>query len=673
MPKSRLLALALAVSVPLSAQQFQEKIDVHYLEVPVTVLKDNAPVRGLTKANFEVIDDGQKRNIESFEAIDFTKPETVKKVSPLNPASRRNFLLLFDLSFSSPITLGRAQEAARNFVARSVGKRDLVGVAIVDVERGFRFLTSFTTDRTLLDAAISDPRNFRAFDPLQIAGSAGLALVPDDPMAEAMMRQEAATNPAAEQILDLKRAIDAADDAYRRARIEKQVDTLGTIARSLQKLSGRKHIVLLSEGFDPRLVQGRSASDSAEQTEENSAVSSGQIWRVDSDKRFGNASAQSTIQRMAKEFARADAVMHAVDIQGVRVQNDIRTGAKVNLNDGLFLLANSTGGDVFRNTNDINQDFDRLLRQQEVVYVLGFRVPAGKAGQFRDLKVKLRDVPGARVVHRDGYYAAGAESNVERALTTAEIILNDLPQNDIDVAALATSFPRTQSEAQVPVIMEISGPDLIAAARNNAATVDIFAYAFDDEGVVRDRLHQRMRLDVSQVGERLRTAGVKFYGTLHLAPGRYAVKTLVRVPESEKTSFRRLDVEVPEPGVVAVTPPMFFADAGSWVMVKADSTQKPSAPYPFVLNGEPFIPAARATLGKGESRNFTVWVWNAHPDELTWETSPEAKLVSRTDGDAIKLVFALQPTTASSLDVTIKKKGSSDERRVSTPIGVRQP
>jgi len=94
-----------------------------------------------------------------------------RAVSPLNPASRRSFLLVFDLSFSSPQSIGRAQQAARDFVARSVGNRDLVAIGSVDVDRGFRFLTAFTTDRELLVAAIADPRTFRTRDPLQIAGA----------------------------------------------------------------------------------------------------------------------------------------------------------------------------------------------------------------------------------------------------------------------------------------------------------------------------------------------------------------------------------------------------------------------------------------------------------------------------------------------------------------------
>ena len=672
-PLTRWMILALFVlPAAVSAQTaFQEKINVTYIEVPVTVVgRDNQPIRGLTKENFEIVDDGTKRSIESFELVDFASVETAKAISPLNPSSRRNFLLLFDLSFSTPNTIARAQEAARNFIARSIGRRDLVGIAAIDVERGFRFLTAFTTDRELLLSAIKDPKNFQAFDPLQISSSYGM-LVPETPAPAGEGGR--GTDMAKEHAADLQRGITKMDDSWRRNRVKRQVEMLAGVALSLQKLAGRKHVVLLSEGFDPRLVQGRTVGDIKEQTEENSAVTAGEVWKVDSDRRFGSASAQNSIQMMSEGFKRGDVVLHAVDIQGVRVQNDIQSGARVNSNEGLFLLANSTGGTVFRNSNDITADFDRLARQHEVVYVLGFQAPVGRAGAFHNLKVRLVNVPGGRAQHRGGYYSGGSESLLERTLTTAEVIVNDIPQTDIDLATLVTPFPTASAKSQVPVIMEISGADLLKSAKNDAVTAEIFAYAFDEDGIVRDSLFQRIRLDMTKLGDRLRESGIKFYGTLSLPPGRYAVKNLVRIAETDKKGFQRVNITVPAADDVAVSQPLFFEEPAGWVMVKGASNDKSNAPYPFVLDGESFVPAARANLRKGEPRLFTVWIYNAHPDELTWETAPEAKLVSESrpaGTEMTKLVFALErvPSDARELGVTIRKKGSNDTRRVTVPI-----
>lgn len=669
------LRLFVLLAVPLLAfgQKFEEKVTISYVEVPVTVLgKDGAPVRGLTKANFEIRDDGDRREIDSFDAIDFAAEggATAKVISPLNPASRRNFLLLFDLSYSNPQAVGRAQEAARNFIARSIGGRDLVAIGIVDVDRGFRFVTAFTTDRDLLVSAIKDPANFRSSDPLQIGGNTALQV---DPQQRAGLGGSDRADIALENMRDIARQSGRLDDSFRRGRVKRQVEMLADIARSLQRLAGRKHLVLLSEGFDPRLVQGRGVGGAENQAEEDFAVEHGEVWKIDSDKRYGSPDSQKSIQLMADQFRRSDVILHAVDIQGLRVANDVQGGAKFNSNEGLFLLANSTGGTVFRNSNDIKTEFDRLTRQHEVVYVLGFRAPVGRAGQFHELKVKVVNVPGARVQHRGGYYDPGAESLVERTLSTAEIIVNDIPQVDVAFDALAAAFPRDGEDAQVPVVLEIAGPDLIRHAKNDRATTDVFVYAFDENGIVRDTVYQRIILDLTQVGDRLRASGVRFYGTLDLPPGKYALKSLVRVAETDRKGYERVDLVVPSSGDVAVVRPLFFADAGNWIMVKS-AGDDPKAPYPFVLGPDTFIPDARAALRKGEPRLFTVFVYNAAADELTWEVAPQAKLVSEERGeDVTKLLFALErfPADLKELAVTIRKKGSADARTVTVPIEVQ--
>jgi VWFA-related protein len=667
-----LLLLAAVLPLVAYAQKFEEKVTVAYIEVPVTVIaKDGSPVRGLTKANFEIRDDGDKRVIESFDAIDFAaEGGAAKAISPLNPASRRNFLLLFDLSYSNPLSVTRAQDAARNFIARSIGGRDLVGIATIDVDRGFRFVTAFTTDRNLLTAAIKDPANFRAGDPLQISGN---AIAEPDPQTRPGLGGTGGGELALEQMRDIGRQSAVANDALNRTRVRKQVEMLADVAGALDRLAGRKHLVLLSEGFDPRLVQGRGGGRMDNQVEEDTAAEHGEYWKIDSDKRFGSADAQNSITVMADQFRRSDVVLHAVDIQGVRVQNDVQGGARFTSNEGLFLLANSTGGTVFRNSNDISTEFDKLTRQHEVVYVIGFRAPVAHAGQFHELKVKLVDVPNARVSHRGGYYDAGAESPVERTLSTAEIIVNDIPQSDIAFHALAAAFPRSGKESQVPVVLEISGADLVRHGKDNRATTDLFVYAFDENGLVRDTVHQRVTLDLALVGARLHDSGVRFYATLELPPGKYALKSLVRVAETDRKGYQRVDVTVPAFGDVAVVRPLFFAEPGNWVMVKS-ARDDPKVPYPFVLGETTFIPAAHPTLRKGEPRLFTVFVYNAVADELSWDIAPAAKLVSETRADDVtKLLFALEsfPNDIKELAVTIHRKGSTDAHTVTAPLDVQ--
>src|SRR5437868_12433288 len=170
-PFSRIaLAFSFVGATALADQpKLSETVNVHLVEVPVTVVaRDGNPIRGLTKSDFEIFDQGKAREIATFDRVDFASSESLQKMSPLNPAARRSFLLLFDMSFSSPNGRAKAQDAARAFVAKTMTRRDLAAVGTIDIDHGFRLLTSFTTDRTALVKAIANPSSFVSGDPLQL-------------------------------------------------------------------------------------------------------------------------------------------------------------------------------------------------------------------------------------------------------------------------------------------------------------------------------------------------------------------------------------------------------------------------------------------------------------------------------------------------------------------------
>src|SRR4051794_23681398 len=662
----RYAAIAVVFVAASAFAQLKETVNVNVIEVPVTVVDSSGnPVRGLTAANFEVYDGGKKQTITSFDKIDFSSTETSNAISPLNPAARRSFLLLFDLGFSSPKSLVRAQEAARNFVKTAVQPRDLVGVGTIDNDHGFRLQTAFTTDRELVESVIADPSGFRGNDPLQIANKTFVADLTNGDSAKTPQQATGNAAIANSEMAERQQQMTHSNEQYVRSRVEKQVDYLGQLAKTLRAVPGRKQVILLSEGFDAKYLQGRDARDTEGANRDNDAVMSGQYYRVDSDARFGSSSSLSMLDRMAQAFRASDVVLHAIDIQGVRVQNDVTSGSNINSNAGLFTLSRPTGGEVFQNSNDLKNNFDRMLRAQEVVYVLAFQAPSGNSGKYHDLKVKLVNA-GGRINYRTGYYENGGETSTERVLTTAEVIVNDIAQDDVHVAAFAAPFPAANGNSQVPIILDINGADLIKEARGNTAAAEIFVYAFDDEGVVRDRLYQRLTLNMQKVGDRLKT-GVRYYGTLVLPPGSYAIKSLVRAGEpekkndNEKRGYARTNVIIPKPGAVAVLPPIPIDEAPKWVLVRGSDR---GLAYPFELNGQIFIPSATA------SNKVAVIVYGAAANELTWETTPKTKLLGTIPiPGGTKLVLQLDdPAQVSTLQVTVHKKGVADAQTSSVAV-----
>lgn len=637
-PRAATLIFLLAAA---AAAQVRETVNVNLIEVPVTVVDASGnPVRGLTAANFEVFDQGKKREITAFDAIDFAVRDSVSAIAPMNPAARRSFLLLFDLGYSTPNSLARAQEAARRFVKESVEPRDLVGVATIDVDRGFHLLTAFTTDRELIASAIGSPLDFRGSDPLQIANQRS-TFQPGEPIVE-NPNESPYSQMATEHQRDVSKTMKREGAGAVRKRIEKQVDALGDLARMLRSVPGRKQVIFLSEGFDAEFLQGRDVHTNADQKKENekenNSVTSGELWDVDLEARYGSATGLATLNRMASYFRSSDVVLHAIDIKGVRVQNDVAEGATINSNAGLFTLSRPTGGLVFQNSNDLTDNFARMLRAQEVVYVLGFQVPSIKAGSFHALKVKVAGVNAAHLSYRAGYFETGAETLAEKSLSDAEIIVNDIPKRDVRVDALAAAFPIDDAHAQVAVVLEINGQDLLQAAKDGQALAEVYVYAFDRDGVVRDRLFEKMRLDLAKAGDRLQATGVKFIASLTLPPGEYAVKALVRIPDSDRRGFARANVRVPRPGEVAAT--SFFVDEPPprWVLVRG--TTLDLARYPFQMGGKPLVPSVVPHLHNGEKRRFAVFAAGSSVETI----KADATLVAEEMSEGLaKRFYAFDP------------------------------
>jgi hypothetical protein len=376
---------------------------------------------------------------------------------------------------------------------------------------------------------------------------------------------------------------------------------------------------------------------------------------------------------MADAFRAADVVLHAID-----VQDTTAAGAAINANASLFLLARPAGGEVFPLSSELRADFARVLRQQEVTYVLGFHASEYTSGVLHNVSVRLLNAPdGARVVQGAGYFERGRETPIERALNNAQIILNDIPQRDLRLNVLAAAFPPSASGklAQVPVIIDINGSDLIRETSSTIGGADVFVYAFDNNGVVRDRLFDSLTVEVAKSGEKVRATGVRYYGTLMLPPGSYAIKAFVRTGDpdrgraeaAEKRGYARTNITVPGEGQIAILPPIPIDEDGKWLMVRG--SRRAEGDYPFEYGGRTFMPTATVDMTNG-SRKIALFIFGARRSDLTFETRPKTKVLGATETNGVtKVVLQLDNAAgASALDVTVFKKGIAAGQRISVPL-----
>jgi VWFA-related protein len=645
----------------------RETASVTLVEVPVNVIgKDGRPVAGLSAADFDLYDDGKKQALTGFDVVDLNRPATAAapaasiSAAP-QPAARRHWLIVFDLSYASLTGLVRARDGAEAFV-RAMRDSDLAAVATLSTDTGWNLLANFSQDRRQLSEAIRTlglpGKTHRSSDPLGLLftapGGGMSASAGGSPRSEML----------AEDLRELQQTLQKpATDSLARGKATQLMKSLAGIGRTLDSVRGRKYVLFFSEGFETRLLSGDAgpgiatgAPFSSAPTNEaaNNAIS-GEIWKVDSEARFGSTGTRSVLTLAMAEFKRSDTVLDTIDISGLRAAGDASNSARPGSGtDALFAMASETGGDLVRNANQLGGEIEKLLERTGLVYVLAYQPTSRtRPGAFHEIRVKVRR-SGAKVIARAGYYEPrpfASLSPLERVLASGDLVTSGTRENSLAAELLCAAIPDEGLLARVPVVIEIAGAPLLAGESGGRTAVQIFAYAVNSQGTLADYLSQELTLDLSRVREKLESGGVKFYGMLSLPPGDYAIRSLVRQASTGRSAVLTSPVRVPVSGGAAVVlPPLFPDRSGRWLFVKA--TPRSDSPagnsdYPFAVDGESFVPAARpivAARADGAPVTATVLTYNfgaarADPLQVVGEVvgddgkprPVEVSVVSRSD------------------------------------------
>jgi VWFA-related protein len=650
-------------------QRFGESAEVVVVEVPVQVVKDGEPVRGLTADNFEVYDGRKKQKVTGFEALDLYSPaaqQAQAAVSGVPAAARRHFLMIFDLSFSEPKSIVKARDAAKTLI-KGLHPTDMVAVSTYSAQKGPQLVLGFTSDRRQIDSALSNlgvPKLVdRSPDPLRLV----LTSMEDqaNSRAPAPTNTQALDNKAAndQAMLDTFKqfslASEHAEASAQKAAITAYTRSMADLAKMMGSVDGRKMVVYLSEGFDNSLIGG--TTDLKEQNDMAASSQSGEIWNVDSEKRYGNTSTANNVEKMLEEFRRADCTIQAVNIGGLRAANDQGFQRKGGA-DSLLMIAKGTGGEVYENYNDLSAAMGQMLRRTGVTYVLTYQADEVKRdGEFHKLRVELKNGPrGARLVHRPGYYAPlpfAKQSPLEKLLQTANDVMSGEESGTISTGVLVAPFQVPGSEkAYVPVLIEIDGKSLTANTTGATLPAEIYVYALDQAGAVHDYLSQTMGLDLTKAGTALQQSGLKFFGHLDLMPGDYSIRVLVRNGVNGASSLRVVPVHVAAQGQPALLPAFFPEPPNKWLLAKEAQRGEGKPPaYPFVTKQQSYIPADRPVLNEGQEARMSLVGYNLGTGDLKAESKilrkdgkevgpADVKVVEREAGTPDRLLATFRPS-----------------------------
>lgn len=374
-------------AAPSDSQTFEDKTSVVVVEVPVQVLASSQPVRGLTRENFALYDDGERQEIVGFEVLDLSAEPAAAEVGAAGPdpapaqmrsaALRRNFLFLIDFAYpdswdrvygAGPITtihgMEDASERMTSLLAESFHPSDRLAVGYMSPLRGVKLLQGWTSDREqalraleiLRAAAKIEPDRVREVWSEWAPGRAATPVAGDVESPWATLEDlvaEARTS-----------SLRGAPDLPHGDVVEQFIDGLIAARRQLGEPPGTRHVVYMSAGFPiPSLFD---------------------------------------LQRLFREFRSKHWAIQSVNTAGLGF------GA-----DSLFLIAYETGGQLFANHNHVDVLLTDMAEETAVTYLLSFQAKGGqKKGSFHKLRVKLVDGPSrTRLVYRRAYYSPGTEDD----------------------------------------------------------------------------------------------------------------------------------------------------------------------------------------------------------------------------------------------------------------------
>jgi len=337
------------------------------------------------------------------------------------------------------------------------------------------------------------------------------------------------------------------------------VNGLFAIIEQMRRLPGRKSIVLFSEGIAlPPAVQRQflGVTDAANRANVSIYTMDAAGLRAESD--------QAKIRDQVNSMGNGGGgILGGGKVGGGALSQSLEYNEDVLRQDprnGLGTLAKDTGGVAFDNTNNLRQGFDRVESDLRNYYLIGYSSTNEKFdGRFRAIDVKVSR-PGVTVAARRGYFAVrdtgGAPITEFEAPALGALEAKPVP-NAFPVRAAALLFPERERLGLVPVVADFKIAPLSFSPSGDGKTYladfVVLVRFLDSQNQVVKKVsqHYEMNGPIADL-ERAKQGEVLFYKEPELAPGVYAMETIVYDTPSGKASVRFATVEVPKANAAAL-------------------------------------------------------------------------------------------------------------------------
>lgn len=499
--------------------QFRSSVDLVHLDVSV-LDKDRRPVKGLTAADFTILEDGKAQAVAAFSAVDLPDPAppSTPWVRDVAPDVRRNtelaerrvvIIVMDDAMIPFDIAMIRSAKEIGRLVVEKLGPNDLAAVVFT---RDNRNSQEFTSDRARLLKAVDSFEH----------GGRNIGLPPETLEAPALAVAE---SPAFFASVGTVRRVAETLAALPQRRKAVVYVTVGVPA----SLEAAAEIVMAganNRGATEIGAMMRQVMDHMSETYRKAQLANVNIYPV-SPAGVGGMEMLAQSERWKKRYV-----------------PPYETGA--NYLDFLVGMAENTGGRAFPERNEFASALDQVFLENGSYYLLGFSPEKPAAdGKHHRLEVKVNR-PNVTVRTRSGYYnekPKDAKAAAEAPPLVAAMS-GLLPKADVELEAMAAPFAVPgKPEAGVVVVLTVHDQAAARSARTKQK-VDVQLSAFTQEGTARGS--ERYETDVTLRPGPAGAIEFEILSGLALKPGRYQLRLSARLGEANRTGSVYYDVEVPD-------------------------------------------------------------------------------------------------------------------------------
>ena len=579
MPLAAALAILLAAPARSGQQQTPPRAGnvgeaVRAVLVDVVVRdRRGQPVRDLTPADFQIVEDGVPQKVGSFTPFfEELKPAAAKPAATASPTTAAApatapadpgpivTALVFDRL--TPEAQRLAVEAAQGYLGNKEEAPNYIGVYSID--QALTPYAPFTRNAATLRQALNkltnrgsssfagNERQQRKASLDQQAAASSQTAINAAAAGGAGASGAIGTSPAAAQLAQMESNMIRDFDAMERDQQGySTTNGLFAVIGALGKLPGRKSLVIFSEGLSvPDAVQRLflGVIDAANRANVSIYAMDAAGLRAESKQ----AEIRDKVNQQAQVGINTGYAAGGGSEPLTKGLEDNEYALRQDPQSGLGQLAVDTGGVFFDSTNNLRMGFERIDDDLHNYYLLGY-TPSNDVydGKFRKIDVKVTR-PGVVVSARRGYFAVrdvgGAPINSWEAPALGALESKPLP-NAFPVRAAALRFPERDRQGLVPIIVEFktAGITFEPSADRKTYTSDfaVIARFLDQANQVVRKVSQHYEVNGSI--DRLESAkqgDVIFYREPELPAGTYTMEAIVYDAPSGKSSVRLSTFEV---------------------------------------------------------------------------------------------------------------------------------